>query len=76
MSAFAKITAKGQTTIPKEIRIALAVGPGDVIEWEVTGEGRAEVRRVAPIDIGYLNAIEATLGEWESKEDAEAYGDL
>lgn len=76
MTAIAKITAKGQTTIPREIRRALAVEPGDLIEWEVTGKGRAEVHRVPPVDLAYLRALRGTLGEWESKEDQEAYRDL
>ncbi len=35
MFAIAKITAKGQTTIPLDVRTALKVTPGDLIAWEV-----------------------------------------
>ena len=35
MLAVAKITAKGQTTIPQEVRAALHVVPGDLITWSV-----------------------------------------
>ncbi|MCG5549357.1 AbrB/MazE/SpoVT family DNA-binding domain-containing protein [Halorhodospira halochloris] len=31
MIVVAKITAKGQTTIPADIRAALQVGPGDLL---------------------------------------------
>lgn len=31
------ITSKGQTTVPKEVREALNVGPGDKLTWEVRG---------------------------------------
>jgi len=31
------ITSKGQTTVPKEVRDALDIGPGDKITWEVNG---------------------------------------
>jgi antitoxin PrlF len=31
------ITSKGQTTVPKEVRDALDVGPGDKLMWEVRG---------------------------------------
>jgi antitoxin PrlF len=31
------ITSKGQTTVPKEIREVLNVGPGDRLTWEVRG---------------------------------------
>lgn len=76
MSVIAKITSKGQTTIPLEIREALCVGPGDLIAWEITADGCAEVRRIQPVDTGYLRALRETLGEWESAEDEEAYRGL
>jgi len=31
------ITSKGQTTVPKEVRDTLDVGPGDRLTWEVRG---------------------------------------
>ncbi|MEK7794747.1 MAG: AbrB/MazE/SpoVT family DNA-binding domain-containing protein [Candidatus Hydrogenedentota bacterium] len=76
MANIAKITAKGQTTIPREIRAALHVKPGDLVSWEITGEGTVRVQRVLPMDFGYLQAIQGTLSEWESAEDEEAYRDL
>ena len=39
MTAVAKITSKGQTTIPADIRAALQVGPGDKLAWEVLEAG-------------------------------------
>jgi len=56
MLAVAKITAKGQTTIPQEVRAALHVAPGDLIAWEVGTDGTATVRRVQPLDLDYLRA--------------------
>ena len=76
MLAVAKITAKGQTTIPRDVRAALHVVPGDLIAWEVGVDGTATVRRVQPMDIEYLRAIEATLGEWAGAADEEAYREL
>jgi AbrB family looped-hinge helix DNA binding protein len=76
MSAVAKITAKGQTTIPKEIRDALHVVPGDLIVWEVAADGTTTVRRVQPVDIEYLCAVEGTLSEWAGARDDEAYREL
>lgn len=73
MTAIAKITAKGQTTIPQNIRAALGVGPGDLIAWEIAEDGSARVRRVQPLDLEYLRAIEGTLSEWASSADEEAY---
>ena len=76
MLAVAKITAKGQTTIPQNIRAALNVVPGDLIAWEVGADGTATVRRVQPIDIDYLRAVEGTLGEWAGEADEKAYREL
>jgi AbrB family looped-hinge helix DNA binding protein len=44
MTAHSTITAKGQTTVPKEIRDRLKLKPGDKIEYvvEADGAGRSE----------------------------------
>ncbi|WP_276965165.1 AbrB/MazE/SpoVT family DNA-binding domain-containing protein [Metallibacterium scheffleri] len=76
MRAIAKITSKGQTTIPQDVRAALHVAPGDLIAWEVRADGTATVRRVQPLDIDYLRAVEGTLSEWHSPADEEAYRGL
>lgn len=76
MTAFAKITTKGQTTIPANIRAALHVGAGDLIAWEMAEDGSARVRRVQPLDIEYLRAVEGTLSEWAGEADEEAYRGL
>lgn len=76
MRAVAKVTTKGQTTIPREVRQALQVKPGDLIVWEATAEGTATVRRAEPLDLEYLRALEGTLSEWASQADEEAYGEL
>lgn len=31
------ITVKNQTTVPREVRMKLAVGPSDILQWEVIG---------------------------------------
>lgn len=76
MPVVARITAKGQTTVPRQIREALQLRPGDMIVWEAGPEGVATVRRVQPLDFEYLRAVEATLSEWASPADEEAYRDL
>jgi putative transposase len=43
MTVIAQINAKGQTTIPQEIRAGLQIGPGDLIAWETAGDGTARV---------------------------------
>jgi len=75
MPLSAKITSKGQTTIPKEVRKALGLKPGALLLWEVV-EGKAVVRRVEPLDLAYLRALEESLAEWASPEDEEAYRGL
>ena len=76
MLAVAKITSKGQTTIARGVRAALNVAPGDLIAWEIVADGTATVRRVQPMDIEYLRAIEGTLSEWAGAADEEAYRGL
>ncbi len=76
MFAVAKITAKGQTTIPQNVRAALHVAAGDLIAWEIGANDTATVRRVQPLDIEYLRAVEGTLGEWAGAADEEAYREL
>jgi len=76
MSTIAKVTVKGQTTIPQAVRAALNIKPGDLLLWETGDDGVAKVRRVEPLDLAYLRSVEGTLGEWSSHEDEEAYGDL
>ena len=42
----AKITSKGQITIPSQVRTRLAVGPGDQLAFEFDEDG---LLRVAPV---------------------------
>lgn len=76
MLAVAKITAKGQTTIPQDVRAALHVVPGDLISWEVGADGTATVRRIQPMDLDYLRAVQGTLSEWAGAADDAAYHGL
>ena len=76
MLAIAKITAKGQTTIPQDVRAALNVLPGDLIAWEVGTDGTAVVRRVQPMDVEYLRAVQGTLVEWAGAAGEKAYRDF
>lgn len=76
MARVAKVTTKGQTTIPRQVREALQVKAGDLIAWEIGEDGRVEVRRVQPLDLDYLRAVQETLSEWNSPEDDESYRDL
>lgn len=76
MPQLAKISSKGQVTVPARIRKALHVASGDLIAWDLDENGNVTIRRVAPVDIDYLAALNGTLSEWTSREDDEAYGDI
>jgi antitoxin PrlF len=76
MPVISKITAKGQTTVPQEVRAALNSKPGDLIAWDIEPNGRVTVRRIQPADVEYLQAVQGTLSEWHSAEDEQAYGKL
>lgn len=76
MPVVSKITAKGQTTVPREIRAALNSKPGDLIAWEVQPDGRVAVRGIRPVDVEYLRAVQDTLSEWQTAEDEAVYGKL
>jgi AbrB family looped-hinge helix DNA binding protein len=71
----ATLTAKGQVTVPKAVREALGLQQGDQLSWELEN-GSVRVRAVAPLDLVYLRGLEATLSEWSSQADEEAFGDL
>jgi AbrB family looped-hinge helix DNA binding protein len=43
--AQSKVTARGQISVPAEIRKKLGIGPGSVLEWD-EHEGAVVVRRV------------------------------
>ena len=59
----AKITSKGQITLPKEVRRRLGIGPGDEVEF-VNENGRyVLVKKVnaSPFD-GYVGFLKARKG--------------
>ena len=75
MHPCSKLTSKAQTTIPREVREKLSLESGDVIVYEIEGDA-VRIRKQASLDISYLRAVQATLSEWDSPEDAAAYDDL
>ncbi len=71
----AKITARGQTTIPKRIREAANLSECDVIAFEIEGN-HLLVHKVTPGQDDYLQGLSEVLGEWISAEDEEAWRHL
>lgn len=72
----ARLTSKYQATIPKEIRKYLNLESGDEIIYELLPDNTVIVRKIAPLDLEYLEALNSTMNEWESDEDEQAYKNL
>lgn len=62
-----RVTTKGQVTIPKEIRDALGIEPGDEVAFEETDSGY-EIRKEAPTTADGEDPFEKYLGSAESDE--------
>ena len=71
----AKITSRGQTTIPKRIREAVNLHEGDVIAFEIEGD-HLLLRKVISGQDEYLKGISESFREWDSPEDEKAWRDL
>jgi AbrB family looped-hinge helix DNA binding protein len=72
-----KVTAKGQVTLPKEIREQLDLRPGDTLTYELQPPGAVTVRKARRFDREWYQALSNTLAEeWNSPEDEEAFRDL
>ncbi|QOJ19879.1 MAG: AbrB/MazE/SpoVT family DNA-binding domain-containing protein [Gammaproteobacteria bacterium] len=77
MSQLAKLSPKGQITVPAEVRKRLQLKAGDTLAWEVLENGKISVHRVEEsLDVSYLAALNDVLSEWNSTEDDEAYRNL
>ena len=48
MQPSSTISSKGQVTIPKDVREALRIRPGDKVLFDLTGGDRATVRKAEP----------------------------
>ena len=75
MSYQSRLSSKGQVTIPVAVREKLHLEPGDTVVYAIEDE-RAVLRRAEPFDIAYHASLSATLDEWTSPEDEEAFRDL
>ena len=45
-----RVSSKGQVTLPKQVRDAIGVGPGDAVAYDVV-KGVVTLRRLEPIDL-------------------------
>ncbi len=71
MSTTSRLTAKSQTTIPRSVRSALRLAPGDELAYAIE-KGRVILTKANhPVDDPF-----ATFGEWDGEADRRAYADL
>jgi len=70
-----KVTQKYQATIPQAVRKKLEIEKGDRIIFEIEDE-KVILKKASSPDWEYLESVSATLSEWSSDADEEAYRDL
>lgn len=70
-----RITARGQTTIPKRIRERANLSEGDLLSFRVEAD-HLVVRKISADGDRYLSGLSETLSEWASPEDEDAWRDL
>jgi AbrB family looped-hinge helix DNA binding protein len=61
------MTVKGQVTIPKKVRDALRLVPGDGVNFEVNGDGDVVVRRAGRRAIRSRDRFESARGKAQVK---------
>lgn len=72
----ARITARGQATIPKRVREAAGLAAGDLLSFEVQSDHLVVRKLPVAEDDAYLHGVSGTLDEWNSPEDEAAWRDL
>ena len=69
------VSSKGQFTIPKAVREALGLKPGDLVSLELEGDS-VRLRFVQPVDQTCAQSLQAGLSEWASDADDTAFADM
>ena len=62
------VSSKGQVTIPKAVREALGLKPGDLVSLELEGDS-VRLRFVPLVDQAFLQSLQSGLTEWVSDPD-------
>jgi AbrB family looped-hinge helix DNA binding protein len=70
-----KVSVKGQSTIPGEIRKFLGLKAGDTIGFEII-ENRVVIRKLQPLDAAFLRLASESFADWSAPEADEAFRDL
>ena len=71
-----KMTSKNQITVPARVRDILCLDRGDSLLFTVADDGSVSVRKAVAADEAFASALEASLPEWASAADDEAYSGL
>lgn len=67
------ITAKGQTTVPRQVREQLGAGPGTRLVWHVMPDGSLVVRAKTLSVLDLAGSLKAPKGKRVSIEDMNAW---
>ena len=70
----ARVSSKGQTTIPAEFRRKAGIGPHDSVAFAFEN-GQIVMTKVQPIDHAWNTGQSAMMGEWANEEE-NVYNDL
>ncbi len=70
-----KLTRKYQATIPEAVRQRLQLQSGDSVAFDIEGD-KVHLRKARSLDLAFAQSLEATLSEWSSEADEEAYDGL
>ena len=69
-SQIAKVTSKGQITIPLEVRQALGVKPGDKLIFERSSDGELLIRKVDEFPFDRFRGMGTGIPEIEANPDS------
>ena len=69
------VSSKGQVTIPKSVREALGLKPGDFVSLELEGDS-VRLTFVPLADKTFSQSLQVGLSEWASDADETAFADL
>lgn len=67
------ITAKGQTTVPQQVRERIGAGPGTRLVWHVMPDGRLIVRAKTHSVLDLAGSLKAPKGKRVKIEDMNAW---
>jgi len=74
-TATSKLTQKYQAAIPAPVCKLLHLQAGDAVAFDIE-DNVVHLRKAKNIDLAFAQSLEATLNEWNSPADDEAYHEL